>query len=224
MALLRTIATVGLRPPSGACRRTPIRWPDDRDLRLPASPEQIRSDPHPLVTMPAPACPAHPDSQTAPACRHIAEALAVRAGAHLLPAHHELLFASHPSVQVVLCTPCGSLVGVEVDRVPIPEARWHRALDLTEVCAECTEQMVAAPHPLAACEHRTMIVDYAHPHGDIPGVRFRDLIASDPRSTRPVMSLHRPRCADCGQSFRAATLGNRIAPGGDLFDSRFVFA
>ncbi len=71
------------------------------------------------------------------------------------------------------------------------------------------------------CNHDDVIVTYLHPHGDIPGVRVRDLKASDSRYTRPGMALADPRCALCGVHLRKNDLRQRIARGGDLYDGRF---
>ena len=71
------------------------------------------------------------------------------------------------------------------------------------------------------CPHRAIVVDYLHSHGDIIGVPVAELIARP--SARPIMTLAKPRCADCGQAFTPRELEERIAPGGDLYSPGFVW-
>ena len=73
------------------------------------------------------------------------------------------------------------------------------------------------------CMHKNISVTYMHPHGDVAGVEISDLISLPLGETRPVMTLAEPVCKDCGARLTPRDLGDRVAEGGDLFDSRFRF-
>ena len=73
----------------------------------------------------------------------------------------------------------------------------------------------------ALCQHARVLVDYHHPHADIPGVLVRDLKDSDSARTRPIIQLSNARCADCAAPLAEKDLSSRTAEGGDLFDPRF---
>jgi hypothetical protein len=64
------------------------------------------------------------------------------------------------------------------------------------------------------CHHTTVLVDYDHPHGTLV-VRLAELVASDPRTTRDLMVVRRPRCADCGKALSPEAL--------EVTDSRIPF-
>ena len=75
-----------------------------------------------------------------------------------------------------------------------------------------------------SCRHTKVRVDYDHPYGSIRGVPVAELQASDPATTRPIMTLIGPRCADCGVMLTQDMLGARTQPGGDLHDPRFLWS
>lgn len=64
------------------------------------------------------------------------------------------------------------------------------------------------------CEHRNVVVTYSHPHDDIEGLRVTDLMASAPDATREVMTLMRPRWAQCGRALHRRALSARVKRGG----------
>jgi hypothetical protein len=74
------------------------------------------------------------------------------------------------------------------------------------------------------CRHEEILVDYLHPHAQIPGVRVKVLQASNPSVTRRSMSLINARCAACGGLLSRRELKSRTVSGGDLFDARFVWS
>ena len=75
----------------------------------------------------------------------------------------------------------------------------------------------------AGCPHRDVTVDYDHPHGTIEGVLVSHLQETDPTSSRPIMTLRNPRCHACLRPLSRAELRDRIRPGGDLHDPRFLW-
>jgi len=73
------------------------------------------------------------------------------------------------------------------------------------------------------CQHNSVSVTYQHPHGDIVGAALVDLMATPPESSRPIMTVTAPRCADCGAVLTRRDLKRRVSRGGDLHDPRFKF-
>ena len=78
--------------------------------------------------------------------------------------------------------------------------------------------------PIQTCEHADVLVDYDHPFGMLTRVAVTELKASEPGTTRPIMTLLSARCATCGAKLSRRSLGPRIRRGGDLYDARFAWS
>jgi O-acetyl-ADP-ribose deacetylase (regulator of RNase III) len=73
---------------------------------------------------------------------------------------------------------------------------------------------------VADCDHKHVMVRYAHPHGmDVEDMVQK--IKTVPGAGE--LQLDAPSCANCGTALTPAALAARIAPGGDLYDARFRF-
>ena len=84
-------------------------------------------------------------------------------------------------------------------------------------------EKIAAQLLTGDCDHKHVMVRYAHPHG----MDVEDMVQKIKSIVTPAdaeLRLEAPSCATCGSALGRRELGARIAPGGDLYDSRFRFA